>query len=49
MKVRGGGGLEGPKGIAVDEHKRGLVAVRGSPYRRCDDLCACISVRCIAR
>lgn len=35
--------------IAVDEHKRGLMAVRGSPYRRCDGLCVCISVRCIAR
>lgn len=24
-------------------------AIRGSPYRRCDGLCVCISVQCIAR
>lgn len=46
MKVQG---LEGREEISRWTNTNGgWWAVRGSPYRRCDGLCVCISVRCIA-
>lgn len=40
-------GLEGRRGNRGRRTQTG--AVRGSPYRRCDGLCVCVSLRCIAR